>query len=716
MSRFYLALGLHNHQPVGNFDHVFAAAHHDAYRPFIELVTEYPKIRFSLHQSGILWEWQRRHDESYLAAVKRLVDRGQVELLTGGFYEPILTAVPERDACTQIRKLTDYLRHHFEASPRGLWLTERIWEPHLPRLLADSGVGFLPIDDTHFLYAGMEPRELFGPFVTEDAGSAVRLLPIQKRLRYLIPFGDVHEVIDQLRRWAEEHPGGVAVYADDGEKFGVWPNTNQHVYGDRWLRRFFEALVANEDWLSVIPLGEAAARPAAGRAYLPTASYAEMLHWALPTTAGEQYEAFEHWLQANDHWDDYGRFVRGGHWRGFLAKYPESNWMHKRMLALSQRLDRLSTSKVTHPDLSAAYEALFAAQCNCPYWHGVFGGLYLPHIREAIMSSLVTGEKLARSLEQASGTTTIVTDLDCDGTDEIRIESNELSAVVAPSTGGSLVFLSHSDPPFEFADTLSRRREGYHAKLRNASDTDTGTASIHDRVVTKESGLDAYLVDDTYLRRSALDHLLAAEATPDSFLRGTLDGVRTLAHQRFELFESGDGGAVVRGRCSDPGLSDATLTKRYRVVNSEPSLTIDFELVTAAPFENEHRIATEFNFSLQAGHADDRYVEVNGDRPDHSWLDGEAVHADVDSVALIDDWRKLALGMVFDGPVELWRQPLFTVSSSEAGFERVYQGTTLLLVRAIPAGTTRIAWRVELTTGRPDAVRTRLVVPAAARR
>ena len=258
MEKFKLAFGIHNHQPVGNFAAVFEEAHTRAYLPFPGTPRQTPGYRLSLHQSGILWDWQKQAHPEYFKLVGKLVDRGQIELLTGGFFEPILTSIPARDALGQIRQLTGFLNNHFGAEPKGLWLTERIWEPHLPRVLAEAGVEFLPIDDTHFIYSGFEPSQLTGPFVTEDEGKTVRLLPIQKRLRYLIPFGTVQEVIENLRRQAELRPGGMAVYADDGEKFGVWPNTYEHCYEDGWLEDFFAAVDENADWLEIVPLGEIA--------------------------------------------------------------------------------------------------------------------------------------------------------------------------------------------------------------------------------------------------------------------------------------------------------------------------------------------------------------------------------------------------------------------------------------------------------------------------
>ncbi|UCE23610.1 MAG: hypothetical protein JSU74_09940 [Candidatus Zixiibacteriota bacterium] len=296
MGKFRLAFGLHNHQPVGNFDHVFEYAHQKAYQSFLDVFQKHG-LSISLHQSGILWDWQEKHHPDYLEQVKALVIQGRLELMTGGFYEPILTSIPEADAEGQIAQLNAYVKKRFDTEPEGLWLTERIWEPHLPKLLARSGVKYLPVDDTHFIYAGFEHSQLTGPFVTEHENYRVTLLPISKRLRYLIPFGTIEEVIEELKRLADTDPSGLVIYADDGEKFGSWPQTHKHCYEDGWLEELFAALDDNADWLQVVPLRDAARSRPAGRAYLPSSSYAEMLHWSLPPQAFVEYEKLEKYLK-----------------------------------------------------------------------------------------------------------------------------------------------------------------------------------------------------------------------------------------------------------------------------------------------------------------------------------------------------------------------------------------------------------------------------------
>ena len=685
MAKFKLAFGIHNHQPVGNFAAVFDDAHHKAYLPFLELLSEHPSIRISLHQSGILWDWQKSTHSEFFQLVGQLVDRGQVELMTGGFYEPILISIPRDDAIGQIDMLDGFLKDHFGAETKGLWLTERIWEPHLPKLLSDAGVEYLPVDDTHFLYAGLDPDELTGPFVTESEGQSVTLLPIQKRLRYLLPFGRVDEVINELRAQAEQRPDGWAVYADDGEKFGVWPGTHEHCYRDGWLRNFFTAVEQNSDWLEVVPLEEAAAARVVGRAYLPSASYEEMLHWALPPAAYLEYESFEDWLKSCGKHQQYGRFVRGGHWRGFLSKYDESNLMHKKMLRISHQLAALQdTPDIDRAGLTAARNHLYASQCNCPYWHGVFGGLYLPHLRQGVYRHMVKGARLVRALSGAERPSLETADYDGDKQIEVVFESDKISAVVKPERGGTLLELCLNEHDFNVTDTLTRRREGYHLKLDQAT-TDRnadGSSSIHDLVLAKEEGLKDHLVDDWYLKRCFIDHFFAHDVDLTRFKtsRYREEGDFILEPYEFELDARNLTATLYRdGFVRRPdGEFPVRVQKRYRFGEDGNALSVEYALSSDHPGGVEVEFAVENNFNFQAGHAVDRYLTIDGSPAEEPFLDAIGSHRGAGSVGMVDEYHQVAVVIDSSLPADIWNLPIFTVSLSEGGFERVYQGTTLV--------------------------------------
>src|SRR5438876_529867 len=187
--KFHLSLLIHAHQPCGNFEHVLEKAYDSSYLPFIEHLEKHPKVHLGLHYSGPLLTWIEQHRPEYFVRLKKLVQSGQVELVGGGFYEPILVSIRPEDQHEQIARLAAYLEKHFGKLPSGAWLAERVWEPQLPTALASANVAYTLVDDMHFLAAGFEPEELFGPYIAEDRGKAVWLYPGQKALRYLIPFG-----------------------------------------------------------------------------------------------------------------------------------------------------------------------------------------------------------------------------------------------------------------------------------------------------------------------------------------------------------------------------------------------------------------------------------------------------------------------------------------------------------------------------------------------
>src|SRR5687768_14703898 len=104
--RTQLALVIHFHQPVGNLDSVVRSATDRCYRPFLELLASYPDVVMTLHFSGCLLEWLEAEAPDVSTLLRELVERDQVELLSGGFYEPILAALPHRDRVGQIELLT----------------------------------------------------------------------------------------------------------------------------------------------------------------------------------------------------------------------------------------------------------------------------------------------------------------------------------------------------------------------------------------------------------------------------------------------------------------------------------------------------------------------------------------------------------------------------------------------------------------------------------
>ncbi len=723
MSRVQFILAIHNHQPVGNFDFVAEEAYQKAYLPFIEVLKRHPRVRVVLHYSGILYQFfEERHPE-FLETLRQLVREGRAEVLSGGFYEPVLAVLPDEDKTGQVRMLTDYIRKQLGYESRGMWLAERVWEPHLPRYIAEAGIDHVVVDDFHFKMVGLRDEELDGYYLTEEQEGLVRVFPGNEWLRYLIPFHPPEETIEHLAKLRSPGRTRLITMADDGEKFGIWPDTHRSVYEEGWLERFFMLLEQNSEWIETTTFADhLRTEPPRGRVYLPTASYMEMGEWTLPTSAMADYEGA---LQRIKEMPDGGRirsFVKGGIWRNFLAKYAESNHMQKRMLMVSRKVRRVleapGGSAKLDRDAARMLDHLYRCQCNDAYWHGVFGGLYLPHLRSAVYENLVQAEYLADKarrtqgpvLRSRTGTKKLETnswlaieqgDFDQDGDEEIMINSEVLNVFLDPAEGGRITELDWKARPFNLMNSLTRRREGYHGKIaETAKDAGGGAAkTIHERVVVKEEGLQHHLQYDWYQRASLLDHFLESGVDLAGFMRAEYyeAGDFVLGPYLAKTRKQKDAAVVVLERAGNAAGLQVRLRKTVLHRASRPEVVVRYEIVNDDTEELNTTFGTEFNFSLLAGDAPDRYYDIPGHTLEKRNLASQGETNNVRQVSLVDEWLGLSVVLAFSDPAVLWRAPVETVSQSEAGFERVYQSSMVMPL-----------WRVSLGPGRTWAGEVRL--------
>jgi 4-alpha-glucanotransferase len=683
--RFVLCI--HNHQPIGNFDDIFEMAYERAYRPFLDVMDRFPTLPWVLHNSGCLWEWLEAHHPEYIERIGRGVAGGRIELLAGGFYEPVLPALSPEDRRGQIRRMREYLQRRFGVAARGLWLTERVWEPDLPLDLTAEGIEYLPLDDTQLLQVGVAPEAVRAPFHTESAGRALRLFPALMSLRYRIPYADPLEAVAFLR---DPFPGGgpgLAVYADDGEKFGVWPGTHKLLYEERWLQRFLEGLERAGGRVVATTFEAEASAPGAGLVYLPTGSYAEMGQWSLPPEAQAGWERARQALRDAGMEREAELFVRGGFWRNFFARYPESHWMNMRALDASRRCEA-AREALPAADWARARDHLWRAQCNCAYWHGVFGGLYLPHLRDGIYREIVSGEAiLARAAHGAGGWVAAgAADLDRDGREEWTLENDASALFLDPGRGGRLVEWDDRAVRANLVNPMTRRPEHYHAKIDSGPEKQPAEPeTIHAAVRSREAGLRDLLTYDRYPRAALLDRVFAAppaaavlrrEAQPE------LIGLPDLAYEAEGWSRGAEAGVRLRRRVVLPLPGEPVLEVEKSVL-VRPGVR-GFDL--AVRYRNLGGVGLrawaglEILVNLLAGHADDRYVLIDGARAANPYLDATADHPAVRAVALVDAWRKLSVDFTLAAAASLVRYPVETVSLSEAGAERVFQGSVLVFV------------------------------------
>ncbi len=650
-----LLFGIHCHQPVENFYEVVDEAVEKAYKPFFKVVSEID-FRFSVHFSGWLLDYIRFYHKELFSLMKKCADKGQIEFFSGGFYEPVLASIPSDDRKIQIEKLNSFIKNHFGQEPQGLWLTERVWDDTIIKDLVDVGIKYVMVDDYHFISAGFKKEQLHGYFLTENEGKKLGVFPIDKTLRYITPFKPVDKVMEYLSSIPEKKAG---VIFDDGEKFGIWPKTYWWVYEKNWLKDFIDAVENSDKVESFLYKDFFEKEKPEGLAYLPTTSYYEMGEWALPPDGFQEIEFLKEKLEKEGLSEYFEKYVKGSIWKNFFIKYPEANRIHKRFLEIS-----LENRDIK--DNNSFLEPLLASQCNDVLWHGVFGGLYLPNLRNNAYRFLIKAEKEA---EKIKGKSSYIQkkDITFDGYDDIKVSTENLILVFSSKEGGQLIEFSIKDKEFNFQNTLTRRKEGYHYKFleekKHQETHDEGISTIHEaEIEVSKEEIKKKLIYDWYNKNSFIDHITDARLSLESFYRCSFREYSDFANQPFDIekieknqvFFSRDGG-IYKGK-----KFDTKLKKIYKIENALIEYIIEIE--TEDKEENIYLLEMNFHFAIF-----DK-VLVNGEKLQMT------EKKNIQTLSIKDPFTEKTLNIRFDRPVSCLIAPVETVSQSEKGVDLTLQG------------------------------------------
>jgi alpha-amylase len=422
-----------------------------------------------------------------------------------------------------------------------------------------------------------------------------------------------------------------------------------------------------------------------GRIYLSCSSYMEMDEWSLPTEAMVEYGKVVERLKGSPEGKPIRRFIKGGFWRNFFAKYPESNDLHKRVLHLREKVGK--GKRKTVPESKDCLTYLYRAQCNDAYWHGVFGGLYLPHLRHALYENLIRAEALYdQKIHQEKMWIDLERlDFNGDGDEEIILKNPE-TVLLFSSGGGSLLEMDYRPKTFNILATLTRRKEGYHQKLLESRGeaSEEKVRTIHEIFNSKESDLDQHLHFDEYRRASFLDHFIPEPMDFESFRRCQHQEEGDFVKELYEidLSRKGRDREILFSRSgnlwNDGERYPIKVEKRFIPCLERSVLKAAYRITYEADKKKRTNFGIEFNINLLAGDALDRYYDIPGYQLEDRRLASIGKCLDVLEVRLIDEWNGIEVVLKMDKRCNFWRFPVETVSLSESGFERIFQGSCLL--------------------------------------
>ena len=563
-----LLFGVHMHQPVDNLGVAIKKAIEFCYAPFFKLTSKYKEFKFALHSSGWILEYIKENYPEVFTDIKN----SNIEFFTGGYYEPILSSIDRTSQINQINRLTRFIEDNFNQTPKGLWLTERVWSDEIIYALNRCGVEYIIVDDEHIYRANKKNIEGF--WTTESGGDRVSIFPINKELRYKIPFAKSSDSITEVKKYS------TAIIFDDLEKFGLWPKTYSWVYKEGWLEEFIKKSIDMTRHFS----SYFKENNSLGLIYLPESSYVEMNEWAR------------------------------GKWKNFLTKYSEANRIHKRALEFKELQN----------------EPLFKAQTNDVLWHGAFGGLYLPNLRDNAYRYIIECEEFTKDGIGSS-------DIEILGFNQLKFKNQQL-IIRFSAKGATLIEFDDREKKFNFQNTLTLREESYHRDILNynrkesSSDIDT----IHNINYTISDEVRKNLVIDEYERVSFIDLVKKDNKIIKNFSENIFDIEDT-------LFKTED------------------LTKEYIFLDN------GFKFKNSLEFSGEYSYILELN--LHFAHYND--LELNGIVIEES---GKFINREF---IIKDSYTKREIIIKFRDDIRLNYRLFKSLSQSEKGFDNIIQGINL---------------------------------------
>ncbi|NVM17977.1 MAG: DUF1925 domain-containing protein [Candidatus Lokiarchaeota archaeon] len=704
----YLPIVFHFHQPVDNYDTVIEDVYNKAYSPLIENIFKCPEIKFTLHFSGNLLEWFLDKKPDFIKLLKKMAKRGQIEIIGGGHYEPIFAIIPDRDKIAQMNLLSNLIENEFGLEVKGAWLSERVWEPNYPSFLSKVRLKYVIVDDNHFRSTGITEIDTLYSYVTEDEGKTLRIFPINEELRYLAPWKPTYMSIEYLKKVANEKGDRCVLFMSDAEKMGVWGTTHEicyiegqgHVEGDEgkpFIPAFFEQIIKNK-WIKSITLSEYMdTHPAKSLIYLPTASYDKMEEWVLPTKERKIFEKIRKNLKEDPEKHQEYLFLKGGFWRYYLVKYPESNNMHKKMLYVREKLiqieklvGKLESEKKrneTQTKIAEAWKEIYKSQCNDSYWHGLFGGVYLQFLRFSVYSHLINAEKIIDKLnaEFHSNENAFISitplDFNKDSRMDVLIESDILNVYINPSDGGTIFELDYKPKSYNLLNTLTRWPEAYH----DNEDIEEEEIMV-DRYKRNMLRL-RFFQKETSFKQLEIDQYYEF----GTYIDGEFKVIRNEKDEKSAILELEHFGTV-----KDPESSErypCTILKLIKVEENQIIITIkgNFQIISGEE-EVLKRILEKLDLGV------DLPFFFNGDPNKFEWESNQVLFLEEKKNPLLkpfeysghhfkayDESYKLNFELSLSsqskadtGSIKIYKFPIVAYAFTDEGYKKIYQGMNLL--------------------------------------
>ncbi|GHU39702.1 glycosyl hydrolase [Spirochaetia bacterium] len=401
-----LILGFHFHIPDGYADDEYEQLYSGTIKPFLSTLFKFPKIPVILHFSGSLLYWIERHHGEFFMLLIDMLKRKQIEILTGGFYEPMMPLLPLKDRTGQIEMLTTYLRKQFGKRSLGCWIPAGSWEQINISTLSKYNINWTFLDEQHFTDVKLNTH---APCISEDRGKLLTIFPISRKMQTEIESAAAVTAINSIKNNCTKN---------DNHVLTVFPRMFNNGTSENNILEFLDLLTKNEEEIEVV----------------------------LPSKIVKNQPPLQK------------AYFSGNSVKNFLVKYPEANNIYSKMGFVHSLVDQAHGDKIRK---RRAQEELWKAQSYdlfCDEAHYLQNtqmplpiGIHRSNIRAAAYQAIIEAERITR--ETKSFLPAITTfDFNFDGINEYVYQGNPVNCLIK-RTGANIFELDYIPKPWNYLNT-----------------------------------------------------------------------------------------------------------------------------------------------------------------------------------------------------------------------------------------------------------------------
>lgn len=376
MQSFRVVIGMYNNLPYSASNALYEQEYQGAWRPFLSGLYKFPSIKSIIHFSGTIFSWLEKNHPEYMYLLTEMVRKGQIELLGGGFYNPLAPLISTQDMTGQVEALSAFIRKTFGKRPSGAWLYEYAWTPSLPAVLQNSKIqySFLPAQSYMELYPKDAPSSFF--FASEDHRKTICLFPV---FEARTEDGIFEPYEKTLLRLQQAYPQFTTylIMADGYEIASSWELSGLESPDVLFERTFawFQKNCLEYDTVTAAQLNKTVKST---RTFYVSQCYSERYKSYCRNTINRVSVTRPEYIQ--------------------ISKLSVLD--HPLVFALYQKLNFVSAmTGLFRGDKSrkkASIDEIWRAQSGDLYWAGPSGGILLPEARLAVYASLIEAEKTIR--------------------------------------------------------------------------------------------------------------------------------------------------------------------------------------------------------------------------------------------------------------------------------------------------------------------------------